>query len=112
MDQAKSDGTKSLTRTIGLSEAAEILHMHRETVREQAAAGIIPGAKPGREWVFLEEDLIQYLRSLYRSADFVPASVHRPKTVATRTYSQYLTAAEELNARLRERVPSGKKTKR
>jgi len=52
--------------SISLLQAAEILRMHPETVRARAKAGIIPGAKPGKEWVFLEEDLKAYLRSLYR----------------------------------------------
>src|SRR6185369_7665566 len=33
---------------------------------ERARAGIIVGAKPGKEWRFLEDDLVAYLRSLQR----------------------------------------------
>jgi len=52
-------------RTLGLKQAAAFLRMHPEEVRQRARAGIIPGAKAGRCWVFIEEDLAGYLRSLY-----------------------------------------------
>jgi hypothetical protein len=51
--------------TLGLKEAASFLHMHPEEVRRRAKAGVIPGAKAGRAWVFIEDDLAGYLRSLY-----------------------------------------------
>ena len=44
-------------RTLGLEEAAQFLLMHPEELRRRAKAGIIPGAKVGRAWVFLEDDL-------------------------------------------------------
>jgi excisionase family DNA binding protein len=52
---------KSLT----LEEAALFLKMHPEEVRRRAKAGIIPGVKLGKRWVFIEDDLVAYLRSLY-----------------------------------------------
>jgi len=51
--------------TFGLKQAAAYLHIHPEELRRRAKAGRIPGAKVGRAWVFLEEDLAGYLRSLY-----------------------------------------------
>jgi len=39
--------------------------MHPEEVRRRAKMGVIPGAKAGRAWVFLEDDLADWLRSLY-----------------------------------------------
>jgi len=48
-----------------LPEAAEFLKMHPEEVRRRTKAGLIPGAKAGRAWVFLEVDLADWLRSLY-----------------------------------------------
>src|SRR5665213_1849235 len=51
--------------TMGLKEAAEYLRCHPEELRHRAKAGIIPGAKVGRAWVFLEDDLAQHIRSLY-----------------------------------------------
>src|SRR5689334_14513067 len=52
-------------RTLSLIEAAAFLRVHREELRRRARAGQLPGAKVGRAWVFLEDDLADYLRSLY-----------------------------------------------
>ena len=51
--------------TLTLIEAARFLKIHPEELRQRAKAGRVPGAKVGRAWVFLHEDLAQYLRSLY-----------------------------------------------
>jgi excisionase family DNA binding protein len=53
--------------TLSLREAAQFLRIHPEELRQRAKAGRIPGAKVGRAWVFVEEDLASYLRSLYGS---------------------------------------------
>jgi excisionase family DNA binding protein len=52
-------------RTLSLSEAAALLRMHPEEVRRRAKRGTIPAAKPGRSWIFIEDDLAEYVRSLY-----------------------------------------------
>ena len=52
-------------KTLGLNEAAVFLRCHPEELRRRARAGVVPGAKVGRAWVFLEDDLATYLRSLY-----------------------------------------------
>jgi excisionase family DNA binding protein len=54
-------------KTLTLQEAAELLKMHPEELRRRARAGKVPAAKPGKQWVFIEEDLQNYLRSLYAS---------------------------------------------
>lgn len=51
--------------TLSLVEAAAFLKMHLEEVRRRAKAGILPGAKAGKRWVFIDIDLAEYLRSLY-----------------------------------------------
>lgn len=43
--------------TLDLSDAAALLHMSEDALMRKARAGIIPGCKPGRQWVFLEVDL-------------------------------------------------------
>jgi len=55
-------------RTFTLKEAAQVLKMHPEELRRRAKSGKVPAAKPGKQWVFLEEDLQNYLRSLYASS--------------------------------------------
>ncbi|WP_375140867.1 helix-turn-helix domain-containing protein [Ideonella aquatica] len=52
-------------RLLTLLEAAELLHMHPEELRARAKLGRVPGAKTGRRWVFIEEDLLGWVRSLY-----------------------------------------------
>ncbi len=52
-------------RTLDLKQAANLLRLNPETLRIKAKSGEIPGAKPGRCWVFVEEHLEQYLRSQY-----------------------------------------------
>ncbi|WP_404357274.1 helix-turn-helix domain-containing protein [Methylotuvimicrobium sp. KM1] len=54
-------------RTLDLVEAAQLLKMHPQTVLQRTRTGDIPGAKPGKCWVFIEEDLLEWLRSLYHS---------------------------------------------
>ena len=51
--------------TLTLREAAGFLKIHSEELRRRAKGGVIPGAKVGRAWVFLQDDLADYLRSLY-----------------------------------------------
>jgi hypothetical protein len=52
-------------KTLNLPEAAAFLHMHPEEVRMRAKRGIIPGAKIGRCWVFIDVDLAEFIRSQY-----------------------------------------------
>ena len=52
-------------KTLNLKEAALLLKMTPEGLRRKVAAGKIPGAKPGKCWCFREDDLADYLRSLY-----------------------------------------------
>ena len=56
-------------RTLSLSEAAALLRMHPEEVRRRAKCGAIPGAKPGRCWIFIEDDLAEYVRSFSSRRD-------------------------------------------
>ena len=49
-------------QTLDLGEAAEFLKVSETTAREMASAGELPGAKIGRAWVFLTDDLIDWLR--------------------------------------------------
>lgn len=64
--QAKTKPDKYLCdETTGIQGAAAILRVHPNTVQEWAKAGIIPGVKKGREWVFIKVDLLTWLRAQY-----------------------------------------------
>ncbi|WP_059415529.1 helix-turn-helix domain-containing protein [Cupriavidus basilensis] len=49
-------------RTLDTNECAEFLKVCRETVLRLAQAGEIYGARIGHAWVFMEDDLVEYLR--------------------------------------------------
>src|SRR5699024_6616400 len=51
--------------TLDLQAAAEFLHIHPETLRERASRRQICGAKVGRRWVFLKDDLVKVIRDGY-----------------------------------------------
>ena len=61
-------------KTFNLEEAAALLRMTPEGLRRKVVQGLIPAAKPGKRWCFLEEDLAEYLRSLYASNAKVSSS--------------------------------------
>jgi len=52
--------------TLTLPQAAELLKIHPVTLLNKANAGEVPGAKIGKCWVFIEIDLLEYIRSQYR----------------------------------------------
>lgn len=53
-------------KTLNAPEAADFLKINHATLCARARAGKIPGTKIGRGWVFIEEDLVQYVRTKYR----------------------------------------------
>ena len=55
-------------KTLNLNEAAAFLHIHPSTLLRLAGSGDIPGAKPGKCWVFLDVDLADWLRTHYKTA--------------------------------------------
>ena len=49
------------TRTLDAREAAQLLHVHPQTLMALARTGVIPGCRVGKAWVFVESLLIEYL---------------------------------------------------
>ncbi|MGJ8619783.1 MAG: helix-turn-helix domain-containing protein [Methylophilaceae bacterium] len=56
----------TLMNTLNLQQAADLLKMHPVTLQGKVKAGIIPGCKMGRRWVFIEIDLIEHMRAQYK----------------------------------------------
>ena len=54
-------------KTLELDQAAELVKLHPSTILAKARAGEIPAAKPGKCWVFIEIDLLNWLREQYTS---------------------------------------------
>ena len=52
-------------KTMGLKKASKFLKLHPSTVLIRARKDEIPGAKLGKRWVFIDEDLIEFIRSKY-----------------------------------------------
>lgn len=50
-------------RTLDINECAEFLKIERTHALKLAGVGELPGAKIGKSWVFLEDDLADYLRA-------------------------------------------------
>ncbi|NND82219.1 MAG: helix-turn-helix domain-containing protein [Gammaproteobacteria bacterium] len=52
-------------RSLGLDEAAHFLKISPSALRAKVNLGIVPGAKIGKCWVFLQNDLVDHIRSKY-----------------------------------------------
>jgi|ERR1039457_5006022 hypothetical protein len=53
-------------KTLGVAAAASLLRISTDALMRKARAGIVPGAKIGREWVFVQADLIELIREQAR----------------------------------------------
>lgn len=53
-------------KTYDVNEAADFLKVDRSTAMNLAVDGTLPGAKVGRAWVFIEDELVNYLRDVTR----------------------------------------------
>ena len=53
-------------KTYDINEAADFLKIDRSTALDLAHVGVLPGAKVGRAWVFMEDELVAYLRDVTR----------------------------------------------
>jgi hypothetical protein len=57
--------------SLTLEQAAAFLHMHPETLRERAKAGIVPASKPGKCWVWAALDRLGEMQPGSALASFV-----------------------------------------
>lgn len=57
--------------TFTLSQASDFLQCNPETLRRMAKAHKIPASKIGRKWVFIKQDLAQFLRKQYSNPESV-----------------------------------------
>ena len=53
-------------KTYDINEVADFLKVDRSTALDLANLGALPGAKVGRAWVFMEDELVGYLRDVTR----------------------------------------------
>ena len=52
---------------LSAEKAAEMLDIHPMTLKKKARSGEIPAGKSGRKWVFLDVDLVEYIRAQYKT---------------------------------------------
>lgn len=51
-----------IPETLDVAEAAALLRAEPETIMQLARKGALPGARIGKSWVFLREDVIAFLK--------------------------------------------------
>lgn len=90
-------------KTYDINEAADFLKVDRTTALDLAGRGELPGAKVGRAWVFMEVDLVEYLRDMVR----LQTNRRREQSIATQSDSPTTAASTGVPRRGRRRpVPS------
>ena len=95
------------TRTLNVEEVCSLLKIHCSTLYQKIASGEIPAARIGRSWVFVEEDVIGYVRKQYKK-ESTPAA---PQPAQQHRFSSSQRAAiEELDRFLARKT--GKQRKR
>lgn len=52
--------------TLNTEECAKLLSVSKSHLERLARSKEIPAMKPGRSWVFIEEDVLEWMRSKYR----------------------------------------------
>lgn len=70
----------TLPDTIGVDSAASMLECSAKTLMRRARAGIVPGTKVGRKWVFVTVDLIEHIRQNYKRPCSIAAAAVRSGT--------------------------------
>lgn len=76
--------------TLNLKQAAAFLKMHPEEVRRCAKLGLVSGAKRGKSWVFIEEDLNAWLRGQYPAPRPVPPALRKEQATWDSTSREHL----------------------
>lgn len=70
-------------KTHSLDSAAEFMHISKDALMDLANMGAIPAAKlAGRPWVFIEDDLVSYLKEQVRKQTEERRSAYLSGTVA------------------------------
>lgn len=87
-------------KTLNLNEAAAFLRLHPHTLEAKARAGDIPGAKPGKCWVFIDVDLADWLRAQYRDKNDNKEATWRSTNAAPSIGASGRSAVRELERRL------------
>lgn len=52
-----------MARVLTLREAAQLLHMHPNTLAQRARAGVLPAMRWGSRWLFSERLLLEFVEA-------------------------------------------------
>lgn len=68
---------------LDIPTCAAMLHCSEQRLRALARSETIPAAKVGRDWVFIEEDVVEWLRKRSQPRSVVVRKIGRPRRVLT-----------------------------
>src|SRR5262245_35375488 len=88
-------------RTYDINEAADFLKVDRSTALDLANLGSQPVAKVGRAWVFMEDELVAYLRDVTRKQ----TQARRANAEAAQALAQAQREPKPLHGSRRRPVP-------
>jgi len=91
--------TASIPDSMTITEAADFLRIHPDTLARRCRAGLIPGCKIGRSWVFHRGLLDEYLKQ--RCQEWARSA--RPSSLASQSLAWRLAAQ-------RVQIAAGKRT--
>ena len=78
--QQPPESPHKLVPTIGLEEAAQLLRVSESHLRRMARVGKVPGARIGRQWVFVQADLVELIREQARQRRGRPINIRALRT--------------------------------
>src|SRR6185312_13665073 len=84
--------------TVGLEQASALLRISPDALMRKARRGIVPGAKVGREWVFIEADLLALIREQAKERACRSIAILRARTGG----SDSVSAESRLDDRLKQ----------
>jgi excisionase family DNA binding protein len=91
-----------------MQEAARLLRMSQDALMRKARAGIVPGCRPGRQWVFIEADLLAYLRDLVSNRATRGTVIRAAIAASTRSQGAAASAHRLLDRRLQHARNAGR----
>jgi hypothetical protein len=89
-------------KTFDLVEAAGFVKMHPQTLEAKARAGEAPGAKMGKCWVFIDEDLAAWIRASYKNGETKCRSANVKEVVSGSANGR--SAEKQLESLLAQRI--------
>lgn len=101
-----SSNAQHIPETCGVEEAAAILNLSESALKRRARAGIVPGARIARRWVFIRADLLALVRQNYRTPCSISAQTLRTGT------SYFESTASESASQLAQRIARKRKLSR